>query len=254
MGLEKGKTKVSESTGLQTEANVRDAIPQAAMGSRTFAQCGILGHRAVECPSHKGDGDNKRRPETDKVETITEGGNKEVHVRASVRHLGMWANAEDDDVCEAKEVGKLEDSNVGGPLGDLREGVTELAEPSVLDLSNVADGLNHGDGVLRVAKQDTQAVLAEHTGGDGDSVVRTVTSSPGGSAMIGAHGQVEVLFDDVAAFDGALKENGGEFSNVSKRIKGQLAGHGNKKAEHTTVNENWNGRRETLHNKGKKGK
>ncbi|KAJ4961509.1 hypothetical protein NE237_021419 [Protea cynaroides] len=134
----------------------------------------VRNRQAAECASQKGDRDKKRQPRNYEGVKSTEGRNKDVHVGSSNRHLGLWADAKDDDVSEAREEGNLMDLNVGIPLNlnvDMREGVVEDVGLGALDPSNVADGLNHGNGGSRVGEQDSQGLLAEHTGGDGDSLV-----------------------------------------------------------------------------------
>ncbi|KAJ4951825.1 hypothetical protein NE237_028657 [Protea cynaroides] len=61
--------------------------------------------------------------------------------------------------------------------------------------------------------------------------VHTVTDSPGATAVMDVGGRIEMVFADVMAVDEALKEAGGEFNTVSKRLPSRLAGCGNKKAE-----------------------
>ncbi|KAJ4958662.1 hypothetical protein NE237_025773 [Protea cynaroides] len=67
--------------------------------------------------------------------------------------------------------------------------------------------------------------------------IRTVTSSPGGSAVLGDNGRVEVVFEDVLAMDEILKEAGGFSIVVGKRPVGWPPGRGQKKTEQVTSND-----------------
>ncbi|KAJ4974380.1 hypothetical protein NE237_007554 [Protea cynaroides] len=66
--------------------------------------------------------------------------------------------------------------------------------------------------------------------------IRTVTSSPGGLAMIGELGQVEMEFNDVSVVDTFLSDKGAAYTIVEKRQQGRI-GRGGKKTDQSTTHE-----------------
>ncbi|KAJ4958607.1 hypothetical protein NE237_025718 [Protea cynaroides] len=98
------------------------------------------------------------------------------------------------------------------------EGSGEHVLPSeIVDRGNVVSAPIKGvSGDMLV--QNMQVQVSVNADENEEVQVRTVTSSPGGSASIGAQGRVAVVFIDVAEVDDVFTEDSGEFSTVRKRL------------------------------------
>ncbi|KAJ4971048.1 hypothetical protein NE237_004147 [Protea cynaroides] len=148
-------------------------------------------------------------------------------VRVNNKPIGAWADVEEEaDVEDEIESGNEEGEFIGTPI-------TENARmtPDNMEENRVMEDQRDVD--VSTA-QNVEGVLPA---GVNQSVpIRTVTSSPGGSAMIGELGQVEVEFDDVSAVDTFLSDNGGAYTVVEKRKQGRI-GRGGKKTDQSTTHE-----------------
>ncbi|KAJ4977358.1 hypothetical protein NE237_002464 [Protea cynaroides] len=134
--------------------------------------------------------------------------------------LPRWADIQDD-----------EQEDVNENDGILSKGMDEdEAKKGEVREDTTMNATNFGPRVPYKVSQVGPNVDGVESGPVLPSSVRTVTSSPGGSALVGVNGQMEISFEYVLVVDEALKEK--EFTTVGQRAPGRPPGLGGKKGDH----------------------
>ncbi|KAJ4974656.1 hypothetical protein NE237_007830 [Protea cynaroides] len=151
------------------------------------------------------------------------------------RAVGRWADAVEDEAHDT-DVGEEEETEEG-EVQNVPRAVSALAavrgtESAVAMLGN------------RDLEQESLELEEQKSTSVSEHPIRTVIPSPGGSALVGNNGQIEVVFYDVVVVDAATTRDALSDYTMGKKPPGRPAGRGNKKTEARLA------RLETLRKKG----
>ncbi|KAJ4945355.1 hypothetical protein NE237_016321 [Protea cynaroides] len=174
---------------------------------------------------------------------------KEPAVPVVERDLSRWADVVEEEEMINKDAGvfNMEEGEIHPPndmvTSPLQAGLGDVTISVQENVRTSPSGMVAQEAQVTIANVNVKENIAK-------SPVRTITSSPGGTTVVGTNGRIEVVFPDVQAVDEAMKDGGDGFSNVGKKPPGRPTRRGNKKADVTSMSDTRQIRQDTLRKKG----